>query len=59
MIIYSLVKIITIHTYTHNPPQKNDIANTNNYCNILTQYIHYIPYVRTITDYNDAYAIYH
>ena len=35
MIIYSLVKIITIHTHTD---KNNDIGNTNNYCNILTLY---------------------
>ena len=56
VIICLLVKIITIHTHTH---KENDIANTNNYCNILTQYIYYIPNVHTIMDYNDAYAIYH
>ena len=56
MIIYSLVKIITIHTLTH---KKIDIAFTNNYCNVLTQYIHYIPYVHTIMDYSNVYAIYH
>ncbi len=39
--------------------KKNDMANTNNYCNVLTQYIHYIPYVHTIIDYNDVYPIYH
>ena len=38
---------------------KNDTANTNNYCNVLTQHIHFNPYVHTIIDYNDVYATYH
>ena len=58
MIICSLIKIITIHTHTHKKNQ-NDIAYTNNYCNVLTQYIHSIPYVHTIMYYNDVYVIYH
>ena len=37
MIIFSLIKIITIQTHT----KKNDIANTNNYCNVLTLYLLY------------------
>ena len=53
MIICSWVKIII------EKQQEKDIANTNNYCNVLTQYIRYIPYVHTIMDYNDVYAIYH
>ena len=57
MIIYSLVKIITIHT--HIKKITNDLANINNYCNILTQYIHYIPYVHAIMNCNDVYVIYH
>ena len=60
MIICSLVKIITIHTHTHKRQKKTpDIANTNNYFNVLTQYVHYIPYVYTILDYIDIYIIYH
>ena len=61
MIICSLVKIITKHTHTHktNKQTNKDIANTNNYCDVLTQYIHYIPYVHSIMDYNDVYIIYH
>ena len=55
MIIFSLTKILTIHTHTH---IKKDVANTNNYRNVLTQYAHYIPYVYTIVDYNDVHAIY-
>ena len=52
MIICSLVKIITTHAQ-----KKNDIANTNNHCNILTEYIHYIPSVHTTMDYIDVYVI--
>ena len=66
MIPCSLVKIIDIRTHTHTHTKKkrkkctkNDVVNTNNYCNVLAEYIHYIPYERTIRDYNDAYAIYH
>ena len=59
--IYSLVKTITIHNHKHKNKwiNKNDIANTKKYCNVLTQHIHFIPYVHTIMDYNDEYAIYH
>ena len=32
---------------------KKEIAITNNYCNVLTQYIRYIPFVHSIIDYND------
>ena len=56
MIICSLVKMITIHNHIH---KKNHIANINNYCFVLTQYIHYIPNEHTSMDYNDVYAIYH
>ena len=56
MIICSLVKIITIHTYTS---KKKDQANANNYCQVLIQHIHYIPNVHTIMDYRDVYTIYH
>ena len=43
MIIRLLVKMITIHTHTPKKAKKKyDIANTNNYSNVLTQYIHYI-----------------
>ena len=56
------------HTHTHTHTQTHThiyiyiciyIANTNNHCNVLIQYIHDIPYVHTITDYNDVNAIYH
>ena len=58
MIIYSLAKIITNRSHTHKK-QAKDIVNTNNYFNVLTQYIHYIPYVHTIIDYSDVSGIYH
>ena len=39
MSICSLV-ISSPYTLTHIEKKSNDIANTNNYCNILTKYIH-------------------
>ena len=37
MIICSLIKSITIHTHIHKK-MKNNIPNTNNYCDVLTLY---------------------
>ena len=60
MIICFLVRILTTHTHTRKKQQtnkqKNDIADTNNYCNVLTQYIHYIPFVHTMMDVNDVFV---
>ena len=52
--IFSFVKIITIHTHINEKSTQNDIANSSKYFNALKQYIHCIPYVfiDSIIDYN-------